>query len=259
MLLNGADIASFIKQRHYQQVRGRQQIPKLVIIQSTQDDAVKAYIKQKVRYAADIFVECDVIEISDQTSALKAVQNANDDDSVRGILVQLPVGAGIDADVLIAAIAPAKDIDGLTENSPFDGPTPMGIMWLLGSYGIEIKDKTAVVVGQGRLVGKPMAEMLRSAGATVIICDESTADLAHEIGKGDIIVTATGVPDLITPEMVSVGAVIIDAGTSRKDGKLVGDVDPRCYAIDSLKVTPTPGGVGPMTVAALFENLLRVV
>ncbi len=150
-----------------------------------------------------------------------------------------------------------KDVDGLGPNSPFDAATPKAILWLLGGYNIDFKGKTVVVVGQGLLVGAPLATMLEDSGAHVIRCDKSTADLRSEVMKADIIVTATGQPNLITADMVKSGTVVIDAGTAEIDGNLVGDVDHALYEDESLKITPNPGGVGPITVAALFDNLLQ--
>jgi methylenetetrahydrofolate dehydrogenase (NADP+)/methenyltetrahydrofolate cyclohydrolase len=258
MLLSGSDLTGFIQQRHYSQSRGRKLT--LAIVQVGDDEPTNRYIGVKQRYAEEIFVDVRLEKLDKPTTSelIEHIKKLNADETVTGIILQLPLPDDIDVDEALAAIAPAKDVDGLGPKSDFDPATPTAIMWLLGSYGITLKDQKVVVVGQGRLVGKPMAEMLRSAGAEVEVCDESTKDLARKTKAADIIITATGQPGLITHDMIQDGATIIDAGTAVVDGKLVGDADPKLYEDKSLKITPTPGGVGPLTVCVLFDNLLRV-
>lgn len=258
MLLSGKDLAEFIKERHFQEVRVLGFTPTLAIVMSTKADmATRTYVKStKSRYGEEIGVEVRVHEVDGDTDrVIELVTSLNADKGIHGVIVQLPF-EGVEADKVLAAVAPDKDIDGLNPSTEFDPATPKAILWLLAGYNIDYKGKTVTVVGHGRLVGKPLAQMLEDSGAVVIRCDKQTKDLKAETLKADIIVTATGQPDLIQADMVRPGTVIIDAGTAEIDGNLVGDVDHKLYQEKSLKITPNPGGVGPLTVAALFDNLL---
>jgi methylenetetrahydrofolate dehydrogenase (NADP+)/methenyltetrahydrofolate cyclohydrolase len=258
MILSGRELASYIKQRHYQQTRGMIPKPRLAIIMGTNADAAtRAYVRStKSRYAEDIGAIVDVHEVkADKPSLVELIDKLNADEAINGIIIQLPF-EGVDSDELLAQVSPSKDVDGLGPQSQFDPATPKAILWLLSSYTIDWRDKTVVVVGQGRLVGAPLSKMLEASGAKVIRCDDRTPDLKAETLKADIVVTAVGKPKLITKDMVGTGTVIVDAGTADVGGNLVGDVDHDLYDKPSLKITPNPGGVGPMTVAALFDNLL---
>lgn len=258
MLLSGKELAGFIKQRHYKQVRSLGFSPVLAIVMSAQANAAtRMYVKSsKSRYSQDVGATVQVHEVEgDTTAVVKLIKKLNADLSINGLIVQLPF-SGLDVDAALAAIDPNKDVDGLNAHSRFDPATPKAILWLLSSYGIEWKDQVVAVVGQGRVVGKPLADILERSGARVMRCDINTKDLAAETLKAEIIITAAGVPNLIKAGMVRPGAVIVDAGTTEMGGNLVGDVDHALYEDEALKVTPNPGGVGPVTVAALFDNLL---
>lgn len=258
MLLSGKDLAEFVKERHFKEVMAFDEPPTLAIVMSTDADmATRTYVKStKSRYAEDIHAEVRVHEVEGDTSrVVELIHSLNQDPAVNAIIVQLPF-AGVDVEQVLEAVAPAKDVDGLGSKTAFDPATPKAILWLLAGYNIDLKGKTVVVVGQGRLVGKPLAEMLENSGVHVIRCDRTTADLKAETLKADVIITATGQPNLITRDLVPDGAVVVDAGTAEIDGSLVGDVDHALYADPLLKVTPNPGGVGPLTVAALFDNVL---
>lgn len=257
MLLYGAELADYMKERHRQQVRSLKRPPRLAIIWSGDDPASQRYIQVKQRYGADIGAEVTVESVAAKTSAvLAAVERASVDPDVTGLIVQLPLPSGVDTDSVLAAIAPSKDVDGLGEGSQFEPATPKAIMWLLSSRGQSLKELTVAIIGQGRLVGAPIAELMRSVGATVTVADETTKDLATVTKPASVIVSATGQPGLITADLVSPGTTIVDAGTSVVAEKVVGDVDPVLYERDDLVITPVPGGVGPLTVAALFDNLL---
>lgn len=249
MILDGKNLADFIKERHYQQVRGLDHMPKLAIIHASSDPATASYLKAKQGYGEDIGVNVEIHQPDPKTDKLEHLtKRLSDDKSVDGIVLQLPLQEGIDTDQIISLIAPAKDVDGLNPKSDFDSATATGIMWLLSGYQIDHKSKVVTVVGQGRLVGQPLAKMLEDSGAKVIRCDEHTQDLKSQTLKANIVVSATGQKNLIQPGMVKDGAVVVDAA---------GDVDPSLFENESLKITPTPGGIGPMTVAVLFDNLLR--
>jgi methylenetetrahydrofolate dehydrogenase (NADP+)/methenyltetrahydrofolate cyclohydrolase len=190
----------------------------------------------------------------------------NDDDSVHGILLQLPVPGHIDSDAMIALIDPLKDVDGLTPvnagllalGKPGMVPcTPAGCMDLLRAAGTELSGAEAVVVGRSILVGKPMHQLLLAADATVTQCHSRTRDLAEHCRRADVIVAAVGVPKLITGDMVKEGATVIDVGMNRTDEGLVGDVDFESAKEKARAITPVPGGVGQMTIAMLLHNTLE--
>lgn len=259
--LNGAELAGFIKERHAQQVRGLSAsgiTPSLAIVQVKDDPVINTYVRLKQAYGTDIGAKVDIRKIS-QDQAAETIHELNEDDSVHGIIVQLPLAKEDQTDELVNLVAADKDVDGLGKNAKFDPATPMAIMWLLAGYNVELKNKNILLVGHGRLVGTPLAKMLIKSQLDVSVADERTRDLTDKTLQADIIITATGVPGLIKSEMVSKGAVVVDAGVASEDGKTVGDVDPELYERDDLTITPKTGGVGPLTVCALFENLLRAV
>ena len=188
------------------------------------------------------------------------------DDGVDGILVQLPLPEHLDADEVVNAIDPAKDVDGLTPASagllargePGLVPcTPRGVMELLESAGVDPAGKEAVIVGRSNLVGRPMIGLLLGANATVTICHSRTADLPGTCSRADILIAAVGVPKLVGAEFVKPGATVIDVGINRTDDGLVGDVDFDAVAEVAGAITPVPGGVGPMTIAMLLANTVQ--
>ena len=200
-----------------------------------------------------------------ESEILELVADLNADDSVDGILVQLPLPEHMDEPTVLRAVDPAKDVDGfhvlnagrLYLGEPFLVPaTPLGIMAMLDEYGVELKGKDAVVIGRSEIVGKPMAMLLLAQHATVTICHSRTVDLASHTRRADVLVAAVGREGLVTPDMVKPGATVVDVAMNRNaDGKLVGDVDPAVFEVAGL-MTPVPGGVGPMTIAMLLRNTL---
>jgi len=219
------------------------------ILVGNNPDSVK-YVHAKQKRAHEIGIKCDVIALSENISGdelLKTVDGLNNDAGINGIMVQLPLPKHIDARI-VHEISIAKDVDGMNPDSGFMPATVRGIEKLLLHYGIELAGKNAVVVGEGA-VGKPAAEMLRLHGAVVTTCNDGTEDLVSFTRRADILISATGVKDLITPEYIKDGVVIIDVGTG-------GDVSKNCYPKASA-YTPVPGGVGPMTVVSLIENTIR--
>jgi methylenetetrahydrofolate dehydrogenase (NADP+)/methenyltetrahydrofolate cyclohydrolase len=194
------------------------------------------------------------------------VEELNADDDVDGILVQLPLPGHIDQDAVIAAIDPAKDVDGLTAHSagllaqgrPGLVPcTPQGVMELLAYVGVEPAGAEAIVIGRSILVGRPLANLLLNANATVTVCHSQTRDLPAVCRRGDILVAAVGSPELVRGDWVKRGATVIDVGMNRTDEGLVGDVDFAAASEVAGAITPVPGGVGPMTIAMLLQNTVR--
>ena len=259
-ILDGLDLASFVKERQLHQVRGLRQahniIPKLAIIRTSEDSRIAAYVRLKKAYGDDISVEVEEHFVP-QTEALDLIKRLNADDSVTGMIVQLPLADPAHTSELLNAVAPEKDVDGLGENAILDPATPLAILWLLAGYNVEVKGKNIVVIGQGRLVGAPLTKMLRASGCTVTTVTRETDDLVAAVRSGDIIISAAGSPWLLTSAMIQPGAVVVDAGVATDKGKLVGDIAPDVRDRHDLIITPEKGGVGPLTVTALFDNVIR--
>lgn len=258
MHLRGDELAGFIKQRHFQEVRGMQHAsypPHLAVIE-VQDEVVSdKYIAAKRRYGEDIGVQVSVHRVEAE-ELYSTIERLNDDEKVHGIIVQLPLPKEVDTDQILTTVMSSKDVDGLAPESDFMSPTPTAILWLLSGYNIDMTDKRPGIIGQGRLVGQPLAVMLRDSGMDPLICDEHTGDMSEMLDQADIVVTATGQPRLLKSDNIPSNSVIIDAGTSLEENALIGDVDPQAYERGDITVSPVPGGVGPLTVCALFENVL---
>jgi methylenetetrahydrofolate dehydrogenase (NADP+) / methenyltetrahydrofolate cyclohydrolase len=259
-LLNGADLAGFIKERQARQVRGLRQSdgisPHLAIIRTNPDPVVDSYMKLKQTYGEDILVDVTVHTI-DQSEALDLIQKLNSDESVHGIIVQIPLPDPSQTSEILNAVAKSKDVDGLAEGTEFDPATPMAIDWLLAGFNIDLKDKNILVVGQGRLVGAPLTSLWKKSKYRVKTADRQTENLVSLTLDADVVVSATGRPGLIKPEMLKPNAVVVDAGVATDSNGLVGDVDPRVREMPDITITPDKGGVGPLTVCALFENVIR--
>lgn len=242
----------------------------LGIIVATDNPATRAYIAQKRRRGEAVGYRVTVRELASDSSLeqiVAACDEFNADDLITAYIVQLPLPVGVDPDRALAAVAPEKDADGLSPanleklyaGKPGIVPaTPKGILTLLKEYRIPIKGQRVTVVGQGRLAGQPAAALLEQRGAEVTRCDESTADLPAATRPADLLIVAAGHPGLITAEMVKPGAAVIDVGITRIDGKTVGDVDFDAVAKKVSAITPVPGGVGPMTVVSLLENVAEL-
>ena len=241
--------------------------PGLAVIIVGEDAASKVYVGNKVKACAELGLYSEHIALpadTSQATLLAKIAELNANPAIHGLLVQLPLPKHIDSDMVLKAIDPNKDVDGfhpmnvgaLVTGNPLLRPcTPYGAMKLLEKMGIEIEGKHAVIVGRSNIVGKPMALMLLQKNATVTICTSKTVDLAKFTRDADILVVATGKPQMITGDMIKPGAAVIDVGINRlPNGKLVGDVD-----FDSAKevagwITPVPGGVGPMTITMLVAS-----
>ena len=245
--------------------------PTLAVILVGEDPASQIYVRLKKRAADDMGISArDYLfpQGCSQAELLETIGKINADPAIHGILLQLPLPKGMDEDQAVAAIAPAKDADGLHPVSlgnllggkPSAVPcTPAGCIEILDYYGILIEGADAVVVGRSRLVGKPLAQLLLARNATVTMCHTRTRDLAGHCRRADILCVAAGKPRMITGDMVKDGAVVIDVGVNRLDtGKLAGDVDFDSASKRARAITPVPGGVGPMTVAMLMRNTFLV-
>lgn len=259
-LLNGSELASYIKVRQAKQVRALIQAhhvqPKLAIIQAKDDPVINVYVRLKKQYGQDIKVEVDVYRV-DQEDASRKITELNDDDSVHGVIVQLPLSDISETEEIVNLVSPIKDVDALGKNAEFEPATPMAIMWLLSGYNVELKNKKILLIGRGRLVGAPLEKALKSSGYNVEVVGREIKDLSKHTLEADVIVTATGSPAILNSENIKQGAVVVDAGVASESGKKVGDLDDDVYVRDDLTITPKKGGVGPLTVCALFENVIR--
>lgn len=262
-VLSGAELVGYIKERQAKQVRRLRQadriIPKLVILKSLDASSViDSYISLKERYGEDILIET-VVEALPEVDMPEAIQRHNSDPDVQGIIVQLPLSQPDLTDKIVDLIDPAKDVDGLGQKAQFDSATAVAINWLLAGYAVNLQGKAITVVGQGRLVGKPLTAMWRASGYDVTALDEtnSSAELADALRRSQVIVSATGQPRLLTSDLIPSSAAVIDAGTASENGVLVGDVDASVRERADISITPEKGGVGPLTVAALFDNLIQ--
>ncbi len=244
--------------------------PGLAVIIVGEDPASKVYVGNKVKACAELGLHSEHIALpadTSETTLLAKIAELNANPAIHGFLVQLPLPKHINSDKVLLAISPNKDVDGfhpinvgalVIGNTLFPPCTPWGAMKLLEKSGVSIEGKHAVVVGRSNIVGKPMALMLLQQNATVTICTSKTVDLARYTRDADILVVATGKPQMITGDMIKPGAAVIDVGINRlPNGKLVGDVD-----FDSAKevagwITPVPGGVGPMTITMLLANTVQ--
>src|SRR5665213_828076 len=244
-LLNGSELAEYIKERQSKEVRsiwGTKSIkPKLAIVVTVDNPIINVYMRLKKQYGEDIGVDVDIYRIS-QAEVKDKLKELNTDNSVHGIIIQLPLEDPSQTDELVNLVSPDKDVDALGEKAIFDPATPMAIMWLLAGYNIDLKGKEVLLIGKGKLVGKPLATILKASDINVKSIDRTTEDLEQEASTADIIITATGSPAIIYPDMIKYGAVVVDAGVASEDGKTVGDVDQAVYAREDLTITPKKGG-----------------
>lgn len=230
--------------------------PQLAIIRTNPDPVVDTYMRLKSLYGEDIGVKVTVHTI-DQAEAKELIADLNTDNQTSGIIVQIPLPDQTQTDEILNTVSVIKDVDGLAKDTIFDAPTPIAINWLLAGYNVDLRGKRIVIVGNGRLVGKPLARMWTASGCDVFVADKHTKDLKAHILGADILVSATGKPALITTDMIKKGTVIVDAGVATDKNGLTGDVAPEVRERRDITITPESGGVGPLTVCALFDNLLR--
>ncbi|MDF3195938.1 bifunctional methylenetetrahydrofolate dehydrogenase/methenyltetrahydrofolate cyclohydrolase FolD [Pseudomonas sp. 1928-m] len=273
-LIDGKAIAASLRQQIAQRVAERRQqglrAPGLAVILVGSDPASQVYVSHKRKDCEEVgFVSqaYDLPASTGQDELMALIDRLNDEPSIDGILVQLPLPEHLDASLLLERIRPDKDVDGfhpynigrLAQRMPLLRPcTPKGIMTLLQSTGVDLYGMHAVVVGASNIVGRPMAMELLLAGCTVTVTHRFTKDLPMHVGQADIVVVAAGKPGLVHGEWIKPGAIVIDVGINRQtDGKLIGDVVYETARPRAGWITPVPGGVGPMTRACLLENTLH--
>jgi methylenetetrahydrofolate dehydrogenase (NADP+)/methenyltetrahydrofolate cyclohydrolase len=269
-IIDGKAVAQRVRARVAEEVAALGRKPGLATILVGDDPASAVYVRMKREDSAEVGIESFHHEpggdvAPDELAAL--IRTLNDDERVNGILLQLPLPDHLDQDEFIGLIDPGKDVDGLTASNAgllmHDRPealvpcTPAGVMELLAEADVELEGARAVVVGRSILVGKPLAQLLLKANATVTHCHSRTRDLPAVCREADVLIAAVGSPRLVTGDMVREGATVIDVGTNRTDDGLVGDVDFDAARERAGAITPVPGGVGPMTRAMLLVNTLK--
>ena len=255
--LNGSELAGFIKERQAKQVRALRQAwhinPRLAIVTDVENPVIETYMRLKQRYGADILIDVEIHRVP-AGGALEVIQELNNRDDVQGIILQLPISNSDQTEELLESIREDKDVDGLRKRAIFQAATPTAISWLLAGYGVDLKGKKVAIVGRGRLVGAPLEKMWLKSGVDVTVFEKGD-DLSQLINY-DIIVSATGVPGLIKSQMIKPKTVVVDAGTASENGKIVGDVSEEVRQRNDVIITPKKGGVGPLTVSALFDNVI---
>lgn len=259
--LNGTELADFIKVRQAKQVRRLRQsdkvVPKLLIIKSSRaDEVINTYVRMKQRYAEDILVDVEVATCQQSEMAAR-IEQANLDDSIHGIVVQLPLEDASETEQIVGQIAPKKDVDGLGPKADYISATAEAIDWLLSGYGVDLTDKKICLYGHGKLVGAPLEKLWRNQGLDVTVVDRYTSNPSSILQSSDVIVSATGQAHILKSDDVVTGAIVVDAGTVSEDGKIVGDVHPELYQRQDLTITPPKGGVGPLTIVLMFDHVIQ--
>lgn len=262
-------IRSEVKDRVEKLTEEYKRSPHLAVVLVGDDPASRSYVKAKERACKKAMIKSTVIikdESISEDELLQIIEDLNEDSTIDGILVQLPLPKQINEDTVIDAIQLEKDVDGFHPlnlaymhlgREAIYPATPKGIMTMIHSANIDVKGKKALVIGRSNIVGKPVAMLLLKEHATVTIAHSRTKNLKEECLAADVIIAAVGRPNMVTADMVKQGAIVIDVGVNRVDGKLVGDVDFEQVKEKASYITPVPGGVGPMTITSLLENTLE--
>lgn len=241
---------------------------KLVVILVGNNDSSQIYVNMKKKKCEELNIECEIVKFEDnvkQEVIISKIHQLNKDKNVTGILVQLPLPKQVSSRAILDSVSRLKDVDGLNsyylmkillDEEEMIPCTPKGIFMLLNKYNIQIEGKKITIIGFSDVVGKPLATMCINRGATVTVCHNKTKNLKESTIDADIVMTATGVPKLITEDMIKENAVVVDIGISRVDNKVIGDVDFEHVRDKCSYITPVPGGVGAMTIISLIDNLL---
>lgn len=272
-IINGKEIAQAVRQeirKEVEDLKAKGYVPGLAVILVGDNQASQTYVRNKEKACLDLGMNSVLIKKPATLSQEELIENINElnqDDSIHGILVQLPLPKHINETAIIEAISPEKDVDGfhpinvgrmMTGQNAFLPCTPYGCMVMLQHINYNLEGKHVVVVGRSNIVGKPAAQLALNANATVTICHSRTKDLAYFTKQADVIIAAVGKRNTITADHIKEGAVIIDVGMNRNDeGKLCGDVDYEGVLDKASYVTPVPGGVGPMTITMLMKNTVQ--
>ena len=270
VLINGKELAKKLRLNLKEKIEEEGLKPKLAVILLGNDEASKLYVKIKSKACNEVGVEFEEFNLSEdatENELMELIEKLNNDKSINGILVQYPFPKQIRLRKVAEQIAPEKDVDGfnpynvgklISGYDTFIPCTPYGIMKMFEEYKIDVEGKKAVIIGRSNIVGKPMASCLLNANATVTICHSKTKNLKNELLQADVIISAAGRRNIVTADMVKEGTVVIDVGTNRdENGKLCGDVDFENVKEKASYITPNPGGVGPMTVAMLMNNVIK--
>lgn len=267
-IIDGKKYSEILKEELKEKVSNLDIKPCLVVISVGYNPASKVYVAQKEKCANYIGINYKHLHFESITEndLIKEINKLNNDNNISGIIVQLPLPEGMNEELIVNAIVSSKDVDGLTylnagkllnKKDCLVSCTPKGIMYLLKEEGVELDGKNVVVVGRSILVGKPMMNLLINANATVTLCHSKTKNLKEITKQADILIVAIGKKHFITSDMVKEDAIVIDVGINRVDGKLYGDVFYDDVFDKVKKITPVPGGVGPMTVVMLMQNVVK--
>lgn len=270
ILIDGKELAKKVRAELKKKIEKENITPKLAVVFCGNNEASKVYVRIKSKACDEIGIKFEEFHLNEDVSEgelLGLIEKLNNDKSVNGILVQYPIPKQINLQNVAEAIDKNKDVDGfnpyniglLDSNNPEFVPcTPLGIMKMFEEYNIDLNGKKVVIIGRSNVVGKPMAECVLNSNATVTICHSKTKDLKNELLQADVIISAAGRRNIVTADMVKEGTVVIDVGTNRdENGKLCGDVDFEHVKEKASYITPNPGGVGPMTVAMLMNNVIK--
>jgi len=268
-LLNGRPLAAEILNGIKTKVEKLKDKPHIAIILVGEDKASKIFIGLKEKACKDLGILSTVFRFKDnevENAVSGVIQKLNEDGTIHGILIQLPLPDQIDEINLLGEVSPEKDVDGLNPKNignlllggePLVPCTVGAIMEILADANIALEGKNVVIISRSNLIGKPLAMMLVKNSATVTICHSKTKNLADHTRAADVVITAAGVPNLITAEMIKPNTVVIDAGCAKKDGRMLGDVDFETVSKKVSAITPVPGGIGPLTVAMTMKNLIK--
>lgn len=260
MILDGKIIASKIYEKLRPEIAGLKEkniAPGLGVILVGENPVSLSYVKEKAETARQLGIEFKLFQLpgmASENQVIELILDLNRNKHIHGIVVQLPLPKDFDRGKIIKTLDPKKDIDGFLGKIP--APTPSAILEILKHYNIDYKSKKICIIGRGFLVGAPLEKMLMAQGFEPLVCDSKTKNIERETRKADILISATGVPGLIKKNFIKDGVILIDAGTAKNNGKIIGDIDSSAYQ-KAKAYTPVPGGVGPVTVACLMRNLIE--
>lgn len=268
-IIDGKQLAAELREKLAARLKTTGHRPKLAVVMAGNNEASRIYVRNKQKAAQEAGVACDVYAFDDHAAMaeiLTVIERLNMDASVNGIIVQLPLPQHLDEVHILESVRQYKDVDAFKQimtgalwqnRAPWAPATPQGVLYLLKTVCPDLSGKNAVVIGRSNIVGKPMAALLLNENCTVTVAHSKTLNLSDIVRSADIVVAACGCPKLVKKDWIKPGAVVIDVGISRVDGKLCGDVDFEGVVQTAGAVTPVPGGVGPMTIAMLLENTYK--